>query len=97
MNNLNLSKIISEIDVEVSFSKLGECIKWSDEKFGGAWSSSIKRFDLALTEFLINQSPTFIKTESELYKKSCVDLIAEFNRAHTTSEVDSFLSILTDQ
>lgn len=82
-------EIIKDIENELSIGYLPGAINYIDDKYEGAWSKAIDRFDHALSV-----SPETALEDGQTYRKEILRLITLFKEGKTGSKVDNFLDSL---
>lgn len=85
------SKMIREIECEISNDYLPGAIKWVDNNYESAWSNAIERFDSALKSMSYQGDYSFLKREGEIYKNTVLELIKKYKQEKQTKEVQMFL------
>lgn len=89
--NLNFSKLIGDIENELELHYLPGAIRWIDEKYDGAWSKAIERFDHALSSATGSKYFEAAKLEGEIYKDTILRLIKKYKEHKNGTKVIKYL------
>lgn len=90
------SKIIQNIDSQISEEYLGGCIVWSDREFNNAWTDALVRYENKLTEYILSDKsdPETLRKanyESGLYLNTVLPLIKKYKESKKLDSAQMFL------
>lgn len=86
--------LINEIEAELNPRYWSGAIQWADEKYNGAWSKAIDRFENAITKGYENLNFAYAQSEGEIYKQTILKLIQEYKEEKGIGEEKSFLDAI---
>jgi hypothetical protein len=92
--NLGFTQLINAIESEIKTDYLPGAIRWSDEKFGNAWTRAMDRFDKALAIAIDRGDYRLAQIEGDFYKATVLDLLGRYRNHKNLDATDSFLSAL---
>lgn len=86
--------LINEIETELQPQYWQGAIRWADEKYNGAWSNAIDRFEKAITKGYENLNFQYAQVEADIYKEAILKLLREYKRTIGVSEEESLLDAI---
>lgn len=92
--NLEFSKIIRSMEIEIAFQYIPGAIRWCDDNCENAWSKAIDRFDNSLRIAIERKDYQLIKIESEFYQNMVLDLLSKYKSFKNIDESKNFLEAI---
>lgn len=94
---MNLSKIIKEVEAELSIEYRSDCFAWADNHKKGMFSGIIDRFEAILIRYENKTaSEEMVQHAAELYKSEMLDMFRLYKEYKNISDADDFLNTIKD-
>lgn len=88
----SVSEILAPTFLEIEKEYFGPAVAWADEILDGAWSKACMKMEAEINRALENRSSYFVimRFASDEYKKTLLDLIAQYKKYKNTNELAVF-------
>ena len=90
-------ELINAIEAEISSGYLPGAIRWADEKYDGAWTKAMDRFERALNLTREHMDYVSLKVEAGFYKNTVLDLVQKYKQEKGIENVQSYLESISHQ